>query len=61
MFEKALNPEEMGVSSRKLWEFIDRVERENIEIHSLILLRHGREVCRMNWKPYDISAPHMLF
>lgn len=61
MFEKAFDPEKMGVSSRKLLEFIDRVERENIEIHSLILLRHGREVCRMNWKPYDISAPHMLF
>ena len=61
MFEKALTPEALGVSSKKLLEFIDTVESRGIEIHSLILMRHGREAVRMNWKPYDITSPHMLF
>ena len=24
-------------------------------------MRHGREAVRMNWKPYNITSPHMLF
>lgn len=61
VFEKVVSPESLGVSSKRLLQFIDEVEKRGIEIHSLILLRHGREAVRMNWKPYDISAPHMLF
>lgn len=61
MFKRVSSPEEAGVSSRGLLDFIDEVERRGIEIHSFILLRHGREVCRANWQPYSVDRPHMLF
>ena len=56
-------PEDAGVSSAGLRAFI-RAAREatgSVQFHSLILLRHGKTVCRMNWVPYDDITPHTLY
>ncbi|MBQ4451827.1 MAG: serine hydrolase [Clostridia bacterium] len=56
-------PEDAGVSSAGLRAFI-RAAREatgSVQFHSLILLRHGKTVCRMNWAPYDDTTPHTLY
>ncbi len=61
--EEWTSPEEAGVSSRGIGRFLtewDKV-RDKVQFHSLILLRHGKIVCRMNFAPYDDRTPHMLF
>ena len=34
-------PEAQGVSAAGILDFLDAVERENFELHSLMMLRHG--------------------
>ena len=63
VFEVYTSPDEAGVSSKGLAAFLDAAEkaRDKVQFHSMILLRHGKEVCRWNWAPYDDQTPHMLY
>ena len=55
--------EDAGVSSAGLLRFLDEWEkiRGTVQFHSLILLRHGKIVCRMNFDPYEDRTPHNMF
>ncbi len=54
-------PEAQGVSSSAILAFIDDIEASNLELHSLMLLRHGQVVAEGWWKPYGPENPHVLF
>jgi hypothetical protein len=54
-------PEEQGVASRSVLDFIDGVEREKLGLHSFMLLRHGQAVAEGWWSPYERELPHLLF
>ena len=56
-------PEEAGVSSAGLIRFLDEWEKKQdvVQFHSMILLRHGKAVCRMNFAPYEDREPHKMF
>lgn len=62
-FDSFACPEDAGVSSRGLLGFLDAWEkkRDQVQFHSLILLRHGKTVCKMNFAPYDDRTPHTLY
>lgn len=62
-FEMWESPEAAGVSSAGLLRFLDAWEavRGKVQFHSMILLRRGKTVCRMNFAPYDDVTPHALF
>ena len=62
-FECYDTPEQAGISSKGLCAFLDAAAEnaEKVQFHSMILLRHGKQVCRLNWQPYDDRTPHMLF
>ncbi|MCP4181273.1 MAG: serine hydrolase [bacterium] len=54
-------PEEQGVSSSSIINFIDAAAENNIELHGLMILRHGYVVAEGWWKPYRSDYPHELF
>lgn len=54
-------PEEAGISSKGLLAYLDAVEASGLEHHSILILRHGKLALTMNWKPYGVHTPHMLF
>lgn len=54
-------PEEQGICSTAVSAFLDRIKNLNIELHSLMLLRHGHVVAEGWWSPYRPELPHMLF
>jgi CubicO group peptidase (beta-lactamase class C family) len=54
-------PEEQGIPSGAFTNFLDAVEREIRDLHSVILLRHGKVVAEGYWEPYGPDSPHMLF
>lgn len=55
-------PEEEGVSSEGLLEFIEAVEKEpKITLHSFMLLRHGKIVAEGSWSPYNCVNKHTLY
>jgi CubicO group peptidase (beta-lactamase class C family)/predicted glycoside hydrolase/deacetylase ChbG (UPF0249 family) len=54
-------PEEQGVSSPALLEFIETADREIDQMHSLMLVRHGHVVAEGWWSPCDAQTPHILY
>ena len=53
-------PEAQSVSSSALLAFIAATEHNNLELHSLMLLRHGVVVAEGWWSPYRAEYPHLL-
>ncbi len=54
-------PEQQGVSSSAIAAFLEAVEQNQKELHSFMLLRHGRVAAEGWWSPYGPERPHMLF
>lgn len=54
-------PEEQGIASSAILAFLDAVEKEGLELHGLMLLRHGYVTAEGWWAPYGPGHPHMLF
>ena len=54
-------PEAHGVPSAAILAFIDAAEARGLELHSLMLLRHGHVLAEGWWAPYRAEEPHMLF
>lgn len=54
-------PEAQGISSAAVLAFLDAVASQDLELHSLMLLRHGQVVAEGWWHPYAADVPHVLF
>lgn len=57
-------PEAEGVSSAKLLEFLERVcspAQEEHEMHSFMLVRHGKVVAEGWWSPYGPQLNHTMY
>ena len=50
-----------GVDAGGFLAFLDAVERSEIELHSLMALRHGHVVAEGRWAPYTADRPHLLY
>jgi CubicO group peptidase (beta-lactamase class C family) len=54
-------PESQGVPSRVILELLEDAQRKNIELHSIMILRHGSVIAEGWWKPYAPERLHTLF
>lgn len=54
-------PEAQGISSSAVLDFVTAIEQAGLELHSLMLVRHGCVVAEGWWHPYAPQHPHMLF
>jgi CubicO group peptidase (beta-lactamase class C family) len=54
-------PEAQGVSSAGILAFLDAVEREKFELHSFMMLRHGKVVAEGWWEPYGPELVHTMY
>ncbi len=54
-------PESQGIASSAILKFVEAVENGIHELHSFMLLRHGKVVAEGWWSPYGHEIPHMLF
>ncbi len=50
-------PEELGIPSRSIINFIDTLEKQNINMHGFMIVRHGKVAAEGYWKPFN--ADHM--
>ena len=55
------NPEAEGVSSAGILGFINAAEKSNNELHSFMILRHGKVIAEGWWDPYKRSLRHSLY
>jgi CubicO group peptidase (beta-lactamase class C family) len=54
-------PEAEGVSSKAIIEFLDAISRSNHEMHSMMILRHGKVIAEGWWNPYRPELKHTLY
>lgn len=54
-------PEPLGIDPAAVTRFIGAIEASGLEMHSLMLLRHGSVAAEGWWQPYTADKPHMLF
>ncbi|WP_159884518.1 serine hydrolase domain-containing protein [Paenibacillus puerhi] len=53
-------PEQQGMSSDSIVAFLDAVDEEEFELHSIMIVRNGHVVTEGWWKPYEAESPHLL-
>jgi hypothetical protein len=58
-FETA-RPEEVGVSSRAILEYIADLEKSQTEMHGLMIMRHNKLITQGWWTPYGPNIRHGL-
>lgn len=56
-----VSPEAVGIVSKGLENFLSEVERTGLELHRLMILRHGKCCAMMTWAPYDENDMHPLY
>src|ERR1700749_3182978 len=55
-------PADQGVDPAAILSFLDALdERPDIEMHSLMLVRHGHVVAEGWWAPYTADRPQLLY
>ncbi len=54
-------PAAEGVAAAGLAALLDAFAARALEVHSCMVLRHGRVVAEGWWRPYTADTPHMLF
>jgi hypothetical protein len=54
-------PEKQSIPSKAILDFIQAVEKEKIEFHGFMMLRHGHVISEGWWSPYTSELKHMLF
>lgn len=55
------SPASVGVDPDAVLAFADAADAAGLELHGLLLARHGRVCARGWWAPYEPSAPHLLY
>ncbi|MDL2265858.1 beta-lactamase family protein [Parabacteroides sp. OttesenSCG-928-G07] len=53
-------PETQGVISENILNFVEAVEDQQLELHSLMILRHGRVIAEGWWYPYRCGINHVM-
>ena len=58
---RAAAPEEVGVYADVAEQFVDYIQREQLEFHSLMVLRHGKVAVEWYNEPYDAHTKHTMY
>ena len=54
------SPESAGVDSRGILGWLNALEEAKLEMHGLVMLRHGKPIAKGWWHPYNPETPHIL-
>jgi CubicO group peptidase (beta-lactamase class C family) len=54
-------PEAQGISSESILNFINAAEKNNLGMHSLMIVRNGKNVAQGWWDPYKPDLKHMMY
>ncbi len=55
------DPESLGIASKGILSFLEDIRRKGIELHSLMVIRHGKCCASGWWTPYGPEYLHPLF
>ena len=60
-FTPATAPESVGVPSRAVLRFLDRIERERVPMHGILLVRRGQIAAEGYWAPFTAESRHRMY
>ena len=60
MFE-AIAPEQCGLSSADIANFIKKIESRGAIMHSLLIMRHGKILTEHYWAPFTADFCHRMY
>ncbi len=55
------SPEDMGIPSQAIRNFLERLENHKLPMHSFLLMRHGKVLSETYYEPYSADIPHRMF
>lgn len=61
LYLKPLAPEQAGLPSEAIIDFLDILRSKQLCLHSVILLRHGRMIAEAYAPPYDAEKLHRMY
>jgi len=54
-------PEAEGISSEAIQKYIEQIDPKKHELHSYMLIRHGKVISEAWWKPYAANKVHSMY
>lgn len=54
-------PEQAGISSASVQDFLDAIQDKRVNLHSFMLLRHGKVAAEGYFSPFDAGRLHHIF
>lgn len=54
-------PEKEGISSAAIQHFLDSYNRSKHELHSVMIVRHGKVISEAWWTPYSADKKHTMY
>ena len=58
---KYATPEQMGISSKDILRYVQKLDRANLATHSVIIARHGHVIFEKYWAPYQKDELHRIY
>ena len=61
VFTTAPSPESVGIPSRAILNFLQRIDSERICMHGFLLVRHNRIAAEGYWAPWTAERRHRIY
>jgi hypothetical protein len=55
------NPAKEGVAASGILDFLEGIEKAKLELHSFMMLRHGKVIAEGWWEPYGAQFVHTMY
>lgn len=61
LFTPAPSPESLGIPSQAILNFLQRIDRERINMHGFLLVRRNRIAAEGYWAPWSAERKHRMY
>jgi CubicO group peptidase (beta-lactamase class C family) len=61
LFTPSSSPEQVGIPSSAILNFLERIDRERICLHGFLVLRNGRIAAEGYWAPFAAERKHRMY
>ena len=56
-----ITPEKMGISSENITKLLEGLKKEDLAMHSVVIMRHGEIVAEAYAEPFDADSLHRMY
>jgi CubicO group peptidase (beta-lactamase class C family) len=61
LFTPASSPESVGIPSRAILNFLNRIDDERVNMHGFLLVRHNQIASEGYWAPWSADRKHRMY